>query len=162
LVYHQIIKFQRFNCNVSVVETNVYAYRWYLSRAHQGKDRRVRIFWNKDFKSTVQYWKDRNYQFDALITGGIIIPNSAKHLKDILNEEAPIIMLTRAHIYSTMLHSIEEELFRGKRMVLEDGFKPEKKFIPEVLTVRVWFPDFSPINVFSAASGQDKSPCIKK
>ncbi|TMS34915.1 hypothetical protein L596_002413 [Steinernema carpocapsae] len=87
---------EKFTCNVWSVETSEYYYRTSLSKANELKDQRVRFGWNRTLQSSIDYWREREGSFNALVATellGTVDDETLSHLSAVLKPEAKIVTL---------------------------------------------------------------------
>lgn len=87
---------QKFTAKVWNAETRPFFYRTSLTKANQLKDQRVRFGWNETLASSLEYWKQREAAFDALLATELLSTASDEevaNLRSILKAEARLLLL---------------------------------------------------------------------
>ncbi|CAJ0576490.1 unnamed protein product, partial [Mesorhabditis spiculigera] len=108
---------QKLSSNVWNVELDPYYYTTSLTRANTVKDKRVRYGWNENLQASVDYWKQRGGDFNALVATELLATNDAQSIRDlvsILNPSAKAFLLEP-------VESIDKDELSKK--LTESGFK---------------------------------------
>ncbi|CAJ0945809.1 unnamed protein product, partial [Mesorhabditis belari] len=108
---------EKFTCNVWNVEVNPWFYRTSITKANTLRDQRVRFGWNETLSSSVDYWRQRQGEFNSLVATELLATNSVEEIKELTS-------ILHPEARAVLLEPVEEVDEKSVRKTLTDaGFK---------------------------------------